>query len=56
MYKWFKLMNSFHIVLITSGLKSAVATMFSRSLRILPYSGEMLPPIQSGFSRSRELW
>ena len=31
-------MNSFPIILTVSGLKSAVATMFPASLRVLPYS------------------
>ena len=44
MFKWFQLMNSFHVVHIASGLNSAVATVFSASLSVLPYSGEVLPP------------
>lgn len=37
------MVNSFHTVLTVSGLKSAVATMFPASPRVLPYSGGAVP-------------
>lgn len=49
-------MNSFHLILLASGLASAVTAMFSASLRILPYSGELSLPMQGASGQSRSCW